>query len=55
MVQTDSGTAIQLQPKVVIKYAARLSGMPPSTFKTMSLADLSNLQGAVMGFFGGGE
>lgn len=52
IVQTDNGSAIQLQPKAVIKYASRLAGIPPSALKTLSLSDLSELQTAVMGFFG---
>jgi hypothetical protein len=52
MIVNDNGTAIQLQPKAVLKYAARLAGVPPSSLKTLSLGDLSNLQTAVMGFFG---
>ena len=52
VVTTDNGTAIQLQPKVVLKYAATLGGVPPSSLKGLSLGDLSKLQTAVMGFFG---
>lgn len=54
IVQTDNGTAFQLQPKAVLKYAARLAAVPPSSLKTLSLGDLSELQTAVMGFFGDG-
>ena len=53
MITTDNGTAIQLQPKVVLKYAAKLAAVPPSSLKTLALSDLSSLQDAVMGFFGG--
>ena len=52
VISTDNGSAIQLQPKVVLKYASRLSGTPPSSLKALSLSDLSRLQEAVMGFFG---
>ncbi|MFA6076353.1 MAG: phage tail assembly protein [Negativicutes bacterium] len=52
MITTDNGTAIQLQPKVVLKYASRLGNVPPSSLKTLSLGDLSKLQEVVMGFFG---
>lgn len=53
LITTDNGTAIQLQPKVVMKYASKLGAVPPSSLKSLSLADLSTLQEAVMGFFGG--
>jgi hypothetical protein len=52
VINSDNGTAIQLQPKVVLKYTSRLAGVPPSTLKALSLSDLSKLQEAVMGFFG---
>lgn len=52
MITTDNGTAIQLQPKVVLKYAAKLAAVPPSSLKTLALSDLSSLQEAIMGFFG---
>jgi hypothetical protein len=52
MIAQDTGAAIQLQPKTILKYAARLSGIPPSSFKALSLKDLSELQGVIMGFFG---
>jgi hypothetical protein len=52
MIVGDGGTAIQLQPKTVLKYASRLAGVPPSSLKTLSLGDLGNLQTVVMGFFG---
>jgi hypothetical protein len=55
MITTDNGTAIQLQPKVVLKYASRLGNVAPSSLKTLSLGDLSKLQEVVMGFFGEGE
>ncbi|MCX7084305.1 MAG: phage tail assembly protein [Methylococcales bacterium] len=52
VITTDTGTAIQLQPKVVLKYAAKLAAVPPSSLKTLTLSDLSKLQEVVMGFFG---
>jgi len=52
VMQGDNGTAIQLQPKIVMKYVSRLAAVPPSSLKTISLGDLSKLQEAVMGFFG---
>jgi hypothetical protein len=52
MIPTDNGTEIKLDVKAVLKYASRLAGVPPSSLKTISLGDLSNLQTMVMGFFG---
>lgn len=48
----DGDAAIELRPKVIIRYAARLSGLPPSVIKDISLADLNQLQAEIMGFFG---
>lgn len=48
----DGDTAIELKPKVVMRYAARLSGLPPSSLSDITLGDLSRLQEVVMGFFG---
>ena len=52
VIAQDNGTAIQLQPKAILKYASRLAGIPPSCFKTLALSDLSELQAVIMGFFG---
>lgn len=52
LITNDNETAVQLQPKVILKYAAKLSGVPPSIIKNITLTDLSNLQGEIMGFFG---
>ena len=52
VVSGKSGTSIKLMPNKVIGYAARLSGLPPSVVKQVSITDLSKLQTAVMGFFG---
>lgn len=54
LVTGEGDTAIELRPKIVMRYAARLSGVPPSILKDISLGDLSSLQGVVMGFFGEG-
>ncbi len=48
----DNGGAIELRPKIIMKYASKLAGIPPSALKAISLGDLSELQTAVMGFFG---
>lgn len=48
----DGGIAIQ--PAIALQYIAKLSGNPPSAIKSLSIADFSRLQTAVMGFFGEG-
>lgn len=52
LVTGEGDTAIELRPKIVMRYAARLSGLPPSSLSDITLADLSRLQTEVMGFFG---
>ena len=52
MIPNDGDMAMELRPKVIMRYAARLSGLPPSSLKTISLSDLSKIQEAVMDFFG---
>lgn len=48
----DGETHIRLQPKIILKYAARLSGLPPSSLKEISIQDLNNIKAAVLGFLG---
>lgn len=55
MHMSDNSTALELRPKIVLKYISRLSSYPPSTIKKISMSDLSELNGVVMGFFGGEE
>lgn len=43
---------IEMRPKVIARYVARLAGIPPSSLNTVSPADFSGMTGAVMGFFG---
>jgi hypothetical protein len=54
MVVGDGDTKMELRPSVVVKYASKLAAVPPSGIKKLSLADLSKLNAAVMGFFGDG-
>lgn len=49
------GERIELRPKVMAKYVSRLAAIPPSAVAQISLPDLQQLQGVVMGFFGGSE
>lgn len=48
----DSG--VELRPKVVARYVMKLSGIPLSSVKQLSVPDLQRCQVAVMGFFGEG-
>lgn len=48
----DAGAAIQLQPKIILKYVARLAAIPPSSVKKVTISDLYDLQTVIMGFFG---
>ena len=53
VLQNDGNSAIELRPKVALKYASRLAAVPPSALKTITLGDLQEIQGAILGFFGG--
>ncbi|RJG06246.1 phage tail assembly protein [Noviherbaspirillum cavernae] len=48
-------TGIELRPKVVGRYVSRLAKIPMSSVKQMAIADLQQMQGVVMGFFGVSE
>lgn len=48
----DDVQAMELRPKVIARYVARLAGIPPSSLNKVSPADFSGMTGAVMGFFG---
>lgn len=53
MVPNDEGdTGIELRPKVAGRYISRLAKIPMSSVEQMAIADLQQLQGTVMGFFG---
>ena len=51
MIIDDNGTDIKIQPKAVLKYAAKLGGIPASSLKNLTIDDFSNLQTAVISFF----
>ncbi|MGJ8619617.1 MAG: phage tail assembly protein [Methylophilaceae bacterium] len=44
--------AIELRAKVVAKYISKLGQVPPSVVAKLSAADMNNLMGDVLGFFG---
>lgn len=54
VVTGDVGTGMQLLPKVALKYISRLAVVPPSALNSLTISELSELQGFVMGFFWGG-
>lgn len=52
LMQDGQDTAIDLRPKVVVRYISKLAGIPMSSAKSMSLSDLTEAQNEIMGFFG---
>lgn len=48
----DDSEAIELRPKIVVKYVSRLGKIPLGSAKKISLEDLQTMQAVVMGFFG---
>ena len=48
----DDGQAMEIRPKIIARYVAKLAGIPPSAINKVTPADFSRLTGAVMGFFG---
>lgn len=52
IVSGASGTGIDLLPKTLLAYGARLAAVPPSSLEALSLPEFFELQIAVMGFFG---
>jgi hypothetical protein len=52
IVSDGEDQAIEVRPKVVGKYVARLGGIPPSSLDKVCPQDFSMLMGVVLGFFG---
>ncbi|MCK9389763.1 MAG: phage tail assembly protein [Sulfuritalea sp.] len=48
----DDAQAMELRPKVVCRYVAKLGKIPPSSLNEVSPADFGQMTGVVMGFFG---
>jgi len=48
-----NGASVIPQAAAVSKLIARLSGIPPSSVKQLSMPDYNAAMGAVLGFFGG--
>ncbi len=52
MIETDNGASLQVNPKIILRYASKLGAVPPSSLSSISLSDLSRLSAVIMGFFG---
>lgn len=48
----DDSQAMEIRPKIIARYIAKLAGIPPSAINKVTPGDFSRLTGAVMGFFG---
>lgn len=55
VVETGGESAVQLQPKVAGRYIVKLGKIPLSSVEAMAIADLQEIHGWLMGFFGEGE
>jgi len=49
-----AGVGVEVRPKVIGNYIARLGKIPPSSVKQLSLKDFETCSGVVMGFFNNG-
>lgn len=50
----DGDMGIDVRPKIIGLYIARLAGIPPSSVKAMSITDFMVCQGALLPFLQGG-
>lgn len=50
----DGDMGIDVRPKVIAQYIARLAGIPPSSVKSLCVADFMACQGALLPFLQGG-
>lgn len=57
LIMMPEGTVagIDIRPRVIYNYIARLGGIPLSSAKQVSLKDMAVLQAHIMDFFGEGE
>jgi hypothetical protein len=51
LVPGDNGGGMELRPKIIMRYASKLAGVPPSSLKGVTIGDLGAIQSVVMGFF----
>lgn len=49
------GSSVTPQAASISRLIARLSGIPPSSVKQLSMPDYNAAMGAVLGFFGGSD
>lgn len=52
LMKDGESTGIEIRPKAIYSYISKLGGIPLSSAKLISLADVATLQGVIMGFFG---
>lgn len=50
----DGDMGIDVRPKVIAQYISRLASIPPSSVKSMCVADFMVCQGALLPFLQGG-
>lgn len=50
----EGDMGIEVRPKVIAAYIARLGGVPPSSVQSMCVADFMACQGALLPFLQGG-
>ena len=52
VLQTPSGKSIQILSKVILFYAWKLAGVPPTTFDELDGEDWDTIEAAILLFFG---
>lgn len=50
--ESAEGQAMELRPKVIGRYVAKLGKIPPSSLNEISPADFGEMTGVVLSFFG---
>ncbi len=52
LIRDGEDHGVEVLPKAIYGYISKLSGIPLSSAKQISLRDVNHLQGLIMGFFG---
>ncbi len=52
IVQGSNGAGVELVPKVILAYTARLAAVNPASLDSLSMGDFSRIQAVILGFFG---
>lgn len=52
VVGSDDSEAVEIRPKIIVRYVSKLGAVPMSTAQSMSISDLTQAQALVLGFFG---